>query len=80
MTVQASAIDTGAANHDIVYNRKNTFASYPSAVLILDLTIVEYGGLVQLDTPAMYGSSKRYLIWMEIFPARFPNYILRRVP
>lgn len=46
MTVQASAIDAGAANHDIVYNRKNTFASYPSAVLVLDLTIIEYCGLV----------------------------------
>lgn len=46
MTVQASAIDAGAANHNIVYNRKNTFASYPSAVLVLDLTVIEYCGLV----------------------------------
>ncbi len=46
MTVQASAIDAGAANHDIVNNSKNAFTTNPSTVPIFDLTIIEYCGLV----------------------------------
>lgn len=79
VTFQASAIDACAANHDIVHDCKNTLASHPSSVSVFNLTIVEDGSLVQLDTPTVYGSGERDLIWMEVLPARFANNILRGI-
>ncbi len=51
-----------------MYYREDTFATHPSPISVLDLAIVERGGLVHLDTSAMYSSGERDLIWMKIVP------------
>lgn len=62
-----------------MYNCEDTFATYPSAISVLDLAIVERGSLVHLNTSAMYSSGEWDLIWMKIVPTRLPNYFLRCV-
>ncbi len=79
MTFQAPSIDASAADKDIMYDCEHTLTSHPSAISILNLTVVEYRGFIQLHAPTVYCSSKRYLIRMEVFPARFSNHFLWRV-
>ncbi|KAI4204843.1 MAG: hypothetical protein LQ350_000909 [Teloschistes chrysophthalmus] len=75
----ASPKDAGAGNDHIVNDCEHTLTPNPSAVFVLDLTIVEDGGLVELNTPPMDSPSKRNLVWVEVFPTRFADNFLRRV-
>ena len=68
VTLRASSVDTGTAHEYIMHNCKDTFATHPSSVFILDLTVIERGSLVHLDTSAMYSSRERDLVWMKIVP------------
>lgn len=68
VTFRASSVNTGTSHEYIMYNRKDTFATHPSPISVLDLAIVERGRLVHLNAPAMYSSGEWDLIWMKIVP------------
>lgn len=67
-TASPSLIYTGACDKNIVYDREDTLASHPSAISIFDLAIIQNSSLVQLDSSAVNGTSKRDFIRVEILP------------
>lgn len=63
-----------------MYDCEDTFASYPSAIAIFDLAIVQDRSFVQLDPAAMDGPCEGNLVRMKIFPTRFANNVFGRIP
>lgn len=68
LTPLASPVDTGTPHEHIVHYRKDTLAAYPSTISILDLTIIEYRGFVQVDASTVYSLRKWYFVRMKVFP------------
>ena len=75
LTFNPTSVDARASHQNIVDNGEDTFASYPLSCFILDLTVAENGGFVQLDSPPVNGLGKWYLVRVEVFPARPSNHI-----
>ena len=73
-------IYTGTGDKNIVNNCENAFTTNPRPILVLDLTIVERSGLVQVNTTAMNRSRKGNFIRVKILPTRFTPDLMRKVP
>ena len=69
LTPRTAPINTRTGHQNIVYNRENALAPYPSTLFVLDLAIVQYCGFVELYAAPVYRLGKRYLVWVEEFPA-----------
>lgn len=68
-TSWTSSIYAGRGNKNIIDQGKDTFATHPSSILVLDLTIVQHSSLIKLYAPTMNLSRKGDLVRMEVLPA-----------
>lgn len=69
MTSFPPSKDAGTCDDHIMNDSKNTLAAHPSAVSVLDLTIIQYCSFVKLNASPVYGSGERNLVRMEVLPA-----------
>ena len=68
VTLYIVLVDTRASDKDIMHDCEDTFASDPSPVLMLHLTIIQIRRFVHLYTASMYCLSEGNLVWMEVLP------------
>lgn len=63
------AVDTGAANHDIVNDGETALAADPVTITVPDLAVGQNGSFVELDATTVEVLGERNLIRVEEVPA-----------
>ena len=76
LTADAPSIDAGTGDEHVVDDGEDTLTTDPTAMLILDATVRQHGGLVELDASSVYVAGKRHLVGMEILEARLAHDVL----
>lgn len=74
-----SMVDTGAAYHYIINNRKTAFAPDPITLAVANSTIRQNSSLVESNTSAVQFFCNRYFLRMEEFPGGSIDYLIRGV-
>jgi hypothetical protein len=72
-------IDCRARNQNIVNDSKDTFATNPSAVLMLNATVIQDGGFVKLNTSLVNLLGKDNFVLVEVVPTGLTLDLVRKI-
>jgi hypothetical protein len=72
-------INCRARNQNIVNDGKHTFATNPSAVLMLNATVIQDGGFVKLNTSLVNLLGKDNFVLVEVVPTGLTLDLVRKI-
>ena len=77
LAAHATAIDGGAADHDIVHDGEAALATDPVALAVPDAAVGQDGGLVEVDAATMELLGEGDLVGVEEVPAGLVDDLVR---
>ena len=69
LTLCILSIDTRTADHHVMDNSEDTFATDPYTSTVLDLTVVKYRSFIQFNPSAMDHLCKWHFVRVKVLPA-----------
>lgn len=79
LAAHAVSVDTGAADHDVVNNRKAALAANVVPLAVSDASVGQDGSLVKLHASTVLCFGEWNLSWVEPLPARPVDDLIGRV-